>query len=214
MGTSERRQREIEERRRLIIDKSRELFFQKGYEHVSVGDICKAVEYGRSALYALFNSKEAIYANICVESLQLFAEMMSRLNPDEESLDEGFIHAVRIFFEFFQHHRPQYKALFYFSTDTYDRKKIDPELRATMNREEQNALSPLKQLLEKGIRTGEIRTMDVDVLVQLFWSSLMGIISSFLCKGMADQEALMQEYCLAHAGIYLHGLKTNLQISR
>ncbi len=205
MGTTERRKRELEKRRRLLLDKSRELFFENGYDNVSVEEICRAAEYGRSALYAIFHSKEEIYANICLEGLGIFADMMAGLDSTRE-LDQALMQATEIFLDFFQMHRHHYKALFYFSTHTYDRTKIRLELRETMDTAEIKALSPLGAILAGAMETGRVRRMPVDRVVWVFWAALMGVVSSFICKGIEDQSDLMREQCLAYTDIYLRGI--------
>ena len=118
MGTKERKQRELENRRRAILEKSRDLFFERGYQSVSVQDICDAVEYGRSAVYAFFSSKEEIYAHIYVEAMRILADMFQSINPAPADFDREFRKCTQILFDFYKYHRNYFKALFYFSTNT------------------------------------------------------------------------------------------------
>ena len=73
------------------MEKSRDLFFERGYENVSVQDICDAVEYGRSAVYAFFSSKEEIYAHIYVEAMRILADMFQSVNPAGSDFDREFL---------------------------------------------------------------------------------------------------------------------------
>ena len=130
MGTKERRQRELENRRRAILEKSRDLFFERGYENVSVQDICDAVEYGRSAVYAFFSSKEEIYAHIYVEAMRILADMFQSINPAAADFDREFVKCSQILFDFYKYHRNYFKALFYFSTNTLAYSKIPPTILA------------------------------------------------------------------------------------
>jgi AcrR family transcriptional regulator len=207
MGTKERRQRELENRRRTILEKSRDLFFERGYENVSVQDICDAVEYGRSSVYALFSSKEEIYAHIYVDATRILADMFQSVNPAASDFDREFLKCTQILFDFYKYHRNYFKALFYFSTNTLAYSKIPPSIRSLKEAEIVRAGVPVMALLQRGIDSGHLRQFDVPEVAHLCWTAVVGIIVSFIHKEMEAEEETIQRYCLQHAEIYLKGLK-------
>jgi AcrR family transcriptional regulator len=207
MGTKERRQRELESRRRAILEKSRDLFFERGYENVSVQDICDAVEYGRSSVYAFFSSKEEIYAHIYVEATRILADMFQPVNPAASDFDREFLKCTQILFDFYKYHRNYFKALFYFSTNTLAYSKIPPSIRALKEAEIVRAGVPVMALLQRGIDSGHLRQFDVLEVAHLCWTAVVGIIVSFIHQEMETEEESIQRYCLQHADIYLEGLK-------
>ena len=207
MGTKERRQRELENRRRAILEKSRDLFFERGYENVSVQDICDAVEYGRSAVYAFFSSKEEIYAHIYVEAMRILADMFQSINPAAADFDREFVKCSQILFDFYKYHRNYFKALFYFSTNTLAYSKIPPTILALKEAEIVRAGMPAVALMKRGIDEGYLREFEVQDVVHLCWSTVVGIIMSFIHKEMETEQDAIQRLCLQHAEIYLEGLK-------
>ncbi|MBI5248666.1 MAG: TetR/AcrR family transcriptional regulator [Desulfomonile tiedjei] len=207
MGTKERRQRELEDRRRAILEKSRDLFFERGYESVSVQDICDAVEYGRSSVYAFFSSKEEIYAHIYVEAMRILADMFQSVNPAASDFDREFIKCTQILFDFYKYHRNYFKALFYFSTNKLAYSKIPPAIRALKEAEIARAGMPVMALMRSGIDAGHLREFDVQEVVLLCWATVVGIIMSFIHKEMETEEETVERHCLRHAEIYLEGLK-------
>ena len=64
MATSDRRQREREQRRKEIIDAAEALFYQKGFDKVSMDEIAEAVEVSKGALYLHFKNKDSLYFEI------------------------------------------------------------------------------------------------------------------------------------------------------
>ncbi len=60
MAISDRKKREKEHRRQSIIDAAEKLFFEKGYDNVSINDIAKEVELNRATIYLYFENKEAL----------------------------------------------------------------------------------------------------------------------------------------------------------
>jgi len=207
MGTKERRQRELEDRRRAILEKSRDLFFERGYENVSVQDICDAVEYGRSAVYAFFSSKEEIYAHIYVEAMRILADMFQSVNPGASDFDREFLKCTQILVDFYKYHRNYFKALFHFSTNTLAYSKIPPGILALKEAEITRAGIPVMALLQRGIDSGHLHEFEVQEVVHLCWATVVGIIMSFIHKEMETEEETIQQFCLRHAEIYLEGLK-------
>jgi AcrR family transcriptional regulator len=206
MGTKERREKELRQRRKLIIDKARTLFFARGFDGVSVADICEAAEFGRSAIYGLFASKEEIYAHICLESLDIFTETIQGLLLPGLSPQEEFMACAEAFLLFFENHREHYKALFHFSSTTYDRDKISQAMHDRMAAADQRALGPLMSMLHRGVEQGVWPAQDFERLAFLFWSTLNGIIGGFLCYGRESETDVIRDYCLTHALIFLRGL--------
>ncbi len=206
MGTAARKKRELEHRKQLILEKSRELFFQKGYDGVTIQDICKAVEYGRSAIYGLFQSKEEIYAHLKLRGIAKLADQYMVINPDAADRDVEFIQCARILHAFYEEHRPYYRAVFGGQSGVDAR--ISPELRTHMDSEMGRAWEPLHLLLSKGMESGYFDdSRSADSVVRLFWSALVGIINGFIVDEREDEKSRIAEACVQHAEIYLAGLK-------
>lgn len=74
MGTTERRQREKEQRRTAILDAAERLFFAKNYEEVSMEEIASAVELNKATVYLYFANKEALFATIVVRGIRIMEE--------------------------------------------------------------------------------------------------------------------------------------------
>ncbi len=207
MGTKERRQRELEDRRRLILEKSRDLFFEKGYDNVSVQDICDAVEYGRSSVYALFAGKEEIYSYIYVEAMRILADMFQSIDPTGADFDREFLKSGEIMFDFYRYHRNYFNALFHFSTSTVAHSKIPPHVLTLKEAELARAALPIIALFRRGIDSGYLREVDIEATLYICWTSLVGIIMSFIKKEEEAEEETMRRYCLLCTETYLEGLK-------
>lgn len=208
MGTKERRKREKEEREALILLKARELFFERGFNNVSIQDICEAVEYGKSVIYSHFETKEEIYGYIYVEAMQIMAGMMKEVNSDSDDPDWEFLRCVDVFFRFYRDYRPYYKAMFYFDTNSMAYSKIPDRVKEKKMAEAKKALAPMERLLENGIKSGFFEPMDVKETIMLLTGSMVGIISGFIHRGMEDNLKVIRKFLLRHGEIYLDGLKS------
>lgn len=94
-----RKQREIQQRHELILDKARGLFVQHGYHSVTMDMIAKEMEYSKGTIYQHFNSKEVIIFSLCTRLCRLMFSLISdvgdqtQLNPRMQMLliQEAFI---------------------------------------------------------------------------------------------------------------------------
>ena len=61
MGISQRKEREKEEMRRLILDAANRIFREKGFDGVSIRNIAEAIEYSPATIYLYYKDKNEIY---------------------------------------------------------------------------------------------------------------------------------------------------------
>ncbi len=191
----------------MILERSRDLFFERGYENVSVQDICDAVEYGRSSVYALFSGKEEIYSYIYVEAVRILADMFQTIDPTATDFDREFLKSGEIMFDYYKYHRNYFKALFHFSTSTVAHSKIPPQVLSLKEAEISRAVTPLIALLRRGMDSGYLRAADIETIIYVSWASLVGIIMSFIQKEQEAEEETIRRYCFFSAEMYLEGLK-------
>jgi AcrR family transcriptional regulator len=95
MGIAERKKREKEERRNLILDVAKELILDRGIPAISMQDIADEAELSKATIYLYFQSKEAILSEILETSADAFILYTeARL----ESATDGLC-AIRILWE-------------------------------------------------------------------------------------------------------------------
>jgi AcrR family transcriptional regulator len=88
MGISERKEREKNERKALIMHCARDLILELGVEKVSMMDIAQRAELSKATLYLYFPGKEELFAELCDEAGWDFVEYIrSRLRPGLSALE-------------------------------------------------------------------------------------------------------------------------------
>lgn len=85
VGIAERKEREKEERRSLILSTTRDLILEKGLATVTMVDIAKKCELSKAALYLYFPSKEAILSELFYASASYFLSYVSSKITEEDT---------------------------------------------------------------------------------------------------------------------------------
>lgn len=75
MGILERKLREREERKRLILDSARRLFIRKGLDAASLKDIADEAELSKAALYLYFRDKAGILGGVLAQVLEKLGQL-------------------------------------------------------------------------------------------------------------------------------------------
>jgi len=75
MAISDRKKREKEQRKQSIIDAAEKLFFEKGYDNVTMNDIAKEVELNRATIYLYFENKEAVCFAVILQGVRILNGM-------------------------------------------------------------------------------------------------------------------------------------------
>lgn len=78
MGTKERRRREIAERERLFLEKTRELICREGLLQVQMARIAEACDYSTGTLYQHFASKEDLLVALLTDRAQARTDLFRR----------------------------------------------------------------------------------------------------------------------------------------
>lgn len=208
MGAKERKQRELEDRKRLIVEKSKELFFLKGFSKVTIQDICDAIEYGKSAVYNLFESKEEIYGYVYIEAVKILADLTNQIDVETADSSNTFGIVTKQIFEFYKEYTPYYKALFFFDSNHMGCELIPEKILKIKYAEKERAMTPVRSLLYKGINNKILSPVNVDQIIDTYFASLLGIINSFVSENKNADLDILEATMMNHAKIYDKGMKT------
>jgi AcrR family transcriptional regulator len=84
MGISDRKEREKEEMRKLIMDTAFQMFLKEGYAGTSLRDIAKKIEYSPSTIYLYYQDKDALFYDI---QTKCFHDLIDRYQIVDEISD-------------------------------------------------------------------------------------------------------------------------------
>lgn len=111
MGVKERRDRDHEQVRALILEAARDLFLKEGYESTSIRRVADRIEYSPAAIYRYFTSKEDLFFAIAETGFRLFSRSMRRVRPAADPVET----LRRRFWRYYEFSKaqPEYFALMF-----------------------------------------------------------------------------------------------------
>jgi AcrR family transcriptional regulator len=197
-----RKQRDRAARKELILRKSKELFLARGFDAVTIQDICHAVEYGRSVFYSHFESKEEVFHHIKLEGINHLAEQFQVVDPEAENLGNELQKCANILFDFYSNCRLFYEAMFLLPVPT-----IPVALQERIAHAEQKAAARPLLLLQRGLDSGAIRCAQPPTeLVFLYWTALAGIINFHIQHHDESDKERVRAHCLNYSAIFVSGI--------
>ncbi len=170
MGISERRERESQEMRQLILSTAMNLFMEKGWESVTIRRIASKIEYSPATIYLYYKDKNEILYDLQVEGFEkLFKqqqEVLSIEDPWERLREHG-----RVYVSFALENAEYYDLMFIMRGPA---KKI---------KEQQDwevgfrSYDFLKSNMELCMEAGYLPKYHLDAATFSFWSLTHGIVS-------------------------------------
>jgi AcrR family transcriptional regulator len=186
MGTAERKARQKEELKELILQAAKKLFLEKGIENTTIRSIAQATEYSVGTVYLYYKDKNEILHDLHQKGFtQLGGEMKSLF--DIEDPHKRLFELGKTYIRFAMENPEMYDLMFNVKAPMDFIKEKEQETwnegKATFN----VLRSTVKQCMDKGY----FRKHQPEPLSFAIWSSVHGMCSLMIrerIKGATDQE--------------------------
>jgi len=173
--------------RRLILDTTRHLLVQEGYQNLSMRKIARAIDYSATSIYLYFDSKDALLHTLIDEGMTQLYESLSAAQQSDpverlEALCERFI-------TFGLDNPEYYEIMFLLHPEHMERYPAEKYRRARRN------LDVIAATLSDGVEAGCFQTDDPRVSASAVWASLHGAVSLLLAERVdirIDRDAFIQ----------------------
>ena len=192
MGITERKEREREEMRKLILEAAQKLFLENGFEKVSIRNIADAIEYSPATIYLYFKDKnDLLYALHQIAFLKMVEEFQPALSL--EAPFDRLVEMGRRYFRF-AFENPELFDLMFIMNAPMDALACRDDIWD----EGRSAFGMLVKCVQDCIDAGVFNYQDAEVAAMMIWSSVHGYTALFLRKRLdmfnADrQKELMEE---------------------
>jgi AcrR family transcriptional regulator len=98
--------------REMIMDAARGLFVKKGYQHVSMRQIAKELDYSHGAIYYHFQNKAELFYELVEEHFQMLDKILDDIMQQDLNLQEKLKEILLGFIEFGLTHQSHYEIMF------------------------------------------------------------------------------------------------------
>lgn len=119
MGIPERKEREKEQRRELILDAAEKIFFGKGFPASTVDDIAAQAELSKGTIYLYFKSKEDILLGIHLRGEERMFELFRAATSGPEPILVLVTKLGAAYYEFFNTHRNYFRIFQFFNNPQF-----------------------------------------------------------------------------------------------
>lgn len=181
MGIAERRVRERQAVRSLILKASWRIVQKDGWQALSMRKLADAIEYSAPVIYSHFSGKEAIHAEFVRQGYQLLSDSLrgvGRRHTDPEAQIEALAEG---YFDFGISHRSYYELMYGLGMPSCEIVKEISELHAFTE-----ILKAPIILMLAGVPHPE---SDPVTKMRAFWSMLHGLVSIHLMDFDTQQGA-------------------------
>ena len=190
MGIVERKEREREEMRKLILDGAQKLFLLNGFDKVSIRNIADEIEYSPATIYLYFKDKNellyALHQRGFVQMVQEFQPLLLLTDPFEKLVEMG-----RSYIRFAVENPELFDLMFIMTApmDTLEKKEWI---------EGDQAFGLLMQVVQECMDAGVFQKHDVQATAMMIWSGIHGYTALFLRKRLGmfpecDRQIIMDD---------------------
>jgi AcrR family transcriptional regulator len=188
MGLLERREKEKDSRRMLILKSARTLFFAKGFKNVTVDKIAKHSELGKGSIYLYFNSKEEIYAQILLHDIDKFHEQVFALFDKKKTATNLLFEFSSFYADFFLNDPELFRILMTFMLNT-DQMNLSEKQYKNVIVAMRQTIDIINKIFVHGIDTKEFPPV-INIKYHQFalWGMLNGIITLHIFSGSESKR--------------------------
>lgn len=179
MGISERKAKEKEELKALILEGARKLFLEKGIEQTTVRSIAKSINYSVGTVYVYYKDKDAILNDLhAMGFVELGKEMRPLFhvsNPIERLKALG-----KVYIHFALENPDMYNLMFLMNApmnflETHLKENSTHEGHQEEWKEGKGTFSVLRQTVQECLDLGYFKHQEIEALSFMIWGMVHGI---------------------------------------
>ena len=161
---------EVNATKQEIMLRAEQLFAQRGYESVSMREIAEACDITKANIYYYFKDKEALYLQVLESDMLEMIEALRSAAQREGTARDRIARIAETFVRLL-HSKP---ALIRMGMRPFG--ENEPDTLGLIQRHRQELLLPVERVLEEGMRSGELRLLNVPVTALSFVISMRVLV--------------------------------------
>ena len=178
MGTSERKEREKEQKKMLILESAEELILEKGLDHLNMDEVAERAEVSKGSLYHYFKNKTDLVLGICNKATIMLSKQISDVLTKDIPGIEMVYTIGATFLNFVRSHPEFFRSMRFFDNlkDTDQLAESDYIEMCQSNMD--TSFTSMVRAIQIGMQDGSINnTYDAKELAILLWSTSHGMVN-------------------------------------
>lgn len=193
MGTNERKEKEREIRRELILNTAQEIISSEGIDNVSIRKIASKIEYSPAIIYYYFKDKEEIINCLMITGYKTILSTLTSITQSNKAPTEKLKEGLKTYILMALKIPLEYKTIMLSSSQSILQYTSVLFKGASQKRE---ALSILCQQLRDVYSDNPKEESYIELTAQVLWSSIFGLIIRFIIE--EDINESQKEILIEH----------------
>lgn len=205
MGIQERKEREKEDMRRLILEAARKLFLEQGYEKTSIRSIADAIEYSPGTIYLYYKDKNellfALHEEAFLKMMQELIKVTGIKDPFDRLVEMGH----------------QYIKYAIENPELYDLMFIMQAPMETLACRDEiwedglKSFGLLKLVIADCVKAGYFKEENIEIMAMTIWAYMHGLVTIYLKNRMSMfQDNQQLDRIQDSFNLFVKMLKTSL----
>lgn len=169
MGVKERREREREARRTAVLDATRSLVRENGFNGTTTKRIAERCELSEATIFWYFKSKDEIFVSLLFEGIDFMMDGMQRVADSTDSPQDKLANLWEFYAELRDEH-PEYFQVFSYLANPKSMATVTDEVKDELARRSGENFRIFTKLLEETLNIENARVVG-DVL----WGAFVGL---------------------------------------
>lgn len=176
MGIKERKRREKNERRELILRAAKKAYMEDGWYSTTMEKIAEKAELSRATLYLYYKTKDHIFIDAVTSFLENLSAMLEDLHVRIEDIKGNLLREVWQVFVDFYHTDPEMFSIGLLFIQREMLPTLPKELRDPLDEAGSKNHYNIFRIMEYGVKGNLFIKADPRALTEVVWSTFLGVI--------------------------------------
>ncbi len=176
MGTRARSLEDKQQRRQLILEAAKELFFDLGYQDTTIEMVTERAGVSTGTFYIYFKSKREIYMTLYADGIDIFHRMAKQsISWPGMTVISRLSAIAHAYYRFYVDYREYFKILAFIHLHQAELKEPS-EMSELLDQKAIELLQMIESVIKDGVGDGELKPMDTWKATNVLWGLMDGLV--------------------------------------
>lgn len=178
MGTAERKEREKELKRSMMLEAAEQLILEKGLDHLNMDEVAERAEVSKGSLYQYFSNKNDLVLGICNKATSILEKEIAKVLT-KDLLGIELVYMIGATFLNFVNKHPEFFRAMRFHDNLKETNELSDSKYLCQCRDNMHSsFNCMVRAIQIGIQDGSINAgYDPKELAVILWGTSHGMVS-------------------------------------